>query len=143
MITPEDIIRKLARQWCGLLAWGAPVRLDEIKVGKHNGTSYAGRANNRLHRIIVLQQGSLSEDISTVLHELAHLAAPDQEHHGAHWRRLYTRAAAEAFSVPVDTFDASTDLIIGDLDAQIRDAARAWIKRSGDLATLRAIGALS
>ena len=142
MITPEDVIRTFARRWCGLLAWGAPVRLDEIQVGKYNGTAYAGRAYCGRHKIVVLQQGSLSTDLSTVLHELAHLAAPNHEHHGAHWRRLYTRAAAEAFSVSVDTFDPSCDLIIGDLDEQIREAARPWVKRNRQLATLKTIGAL-
>jgi hypothetical protein len=139
-VTVEDVLRSFARQWCGLLAWGAPVQLDEVKIGRYNGTAYAGRANNHKHWIIVLTTGKLATDAATVLHELAHLAAPNSEHHGAHWRQLYTRAAAEAFGVPADTFDASTGLIIGDLDEQIREAAYAWLKRTGQLSTLKMIG---
>lgn len=80
----------------------------------------------------------MAEDLGTVLHELAHLAAPDRAHHGAEWRALYAAGAAEALGLPMHTFDDADEQTT--LNAHVRDACRAWLVSSGQRTFLRALG---
>ncbi len=58
--------------------------------------------------------------------------------HGEVWRQVYARAAAEALAADVDIIE--TDVSVTDLDAQVVTLAQDWLRRSGQLAVLTAIG---
>jgi hypothetical protein len=80
--------------------------------------------------------GNLAEDLSTVLHELAHLAAPGHEHHGERWRELFIAAVAEACGCDPDAIEP--EVVITDLDSQVLAEVAAWLIRSGQHAVLKA-----
>lgn len=133
----QDIIQHWADRWRSLSAWRAliPMRitLKTRKTKRRSGTAWSHEG-----RAVVYLTNNLAYDLATVLHELAHLAAPDSEHHGEHWRKLFVAAAVEALGGP-DDYEID-DVNYGELDAQVEDAVRAWLKRTGQGAVLAAIG---
>lgn len=139
-MTQEDVLKHWADRWCSLAAWRAPITM-RVKFKPHKGRGRLGVAYSREGRCQVNLTGDLGHDLATVLHELAHLAAPDSEHHGDRWRELFVAAAVEAFGGSVDDYD--TDVTLHALDEQIEHAARDWLKRSGQAAVLRSIGVMS
>ncbi len=137
MMTIADVISHWAHSWRNLAAWGAPLPAT-LDIKPHEGQRRLGRAYYATRCAEVLITGALHEDLGTVLHELAHLAAPDGTKHGKHWREIYVRAVAEAFGVDKDIFDIEVKITA--LDAQVRHEAQKWLVRSGQLVVLRALG---
>jgi hypothetical protein len=136
----DDVVTHWANTWRSLAAWKAsiPMRID---VKPYKGTRRVGVAWSCEGRANVYVTGNLAFDLATALHELAHLAAPDSEHHGDRWREIFVAAVAEACGVDADDFEI--DVAITDLDAQAQEAVAAWLVRSGQATVLRAIGVLS
>ncbi len=138
-MTLTDVVTHWAHVWRHLTAWGAPVpatfTIKPYKKGR------LGLAHPHVCTAEIRVTGILGEDLSTALHELAHLAAPGYEHHGDRWRDVYIRAAAEALGCDVHSFDV--DVGISALDAQVREAVDRWLVRSGQLTVLTAIGVVS
>ncbi len=139
-MTLEDVIVHWAHRWRNLSAWGRNLP-STVKLSPHNGQRILGRAHCITGLIEVYITGSLAEDLSTVLHELAHVAAPLYNDHRDPWRKLYTSAVAEACRCDVDQFDIN--VAVADLDDQCREAITGWLKRSGQLTVLRAIGVMA
>lgn len=135
----QDVLQHWAERWRSLSAWRAviPMRITfkTRKTKRRSGTAWSHEG-----RAVVYMTTNLVYDLATVLHELAHLAAPDSEHHGPHWRALFVAAAVEALGGPDDY---EVDVNITELDAQVEDAVRAWLKRTGQAAVLSAIGVAS
>ena len=61
-----------------------------------------------------------------LVHELAHLAAPNHESHGDRWKTMYVRAAAEALDMDEDDFDIEVPYM--DMDQQVIDMTAAWLE---------------
>jgi hypothetical protein len=136
----DDVIAHWANTWRSLSAWGAPVPM-RIELKPHKGQRFVGLAWCYQGRALIRVTGNLAFDLSTALHELAHLAAPNSEHHGERWREIYVAGVAEACGVDADEFEI--DVTITDLDKQVRDAVAGWLMRSGQATVLRAIGVMS
>lgn len=141
MTSQIDIIKYWATQWRSLRAWRAAIAMTRFEYEEYKGRGPAGHARNSDSRIVVRLTGRLHFDLATVLHELAHLAAPNSEHHGLAWRELFAAAAAEALGMQIDDFEI--DVAYSQLDRQIEDAVDGWLVRSGQTAVLRAIGVMS
>ena len=74
-MTLVDVISHWAHTWRNLAAWGAELPATFKIKPIRDSARVLGRAHcdKRLAEIFVT--GQLAEDLSTVLHELAHLAA--------------------------------------------------------------------
>lgn len=132
-----DVIQHWADRWRSLSAWRAVIPM-RIACKMRKTKRRAGTAWSHEGRAVVYVSGNLAYDLATVLHELAHLAAPNSEHHGEHWRKLFVAAAVEALGGP-DDYEID-DVNYSELDEQVEDAVRTWLKRTGQAAVLGAIG---
>lgn len=129
---PLQIVRYWADRWRTLAAWCAELPAI-VTVEMYAGQRLLGRATYATRHAMVRVTGDLAEDLGTALHELAHLAAPVGTRHSKRWRVLYARAAAEAFGLgSAEEIDPSVQ--IRDLDMQITDLAREWIRAGHHLA---------
>ncbi len=135
----EDVLKHWADRWRNLAAWGAPIPMH-VKIIPDNGCGVLGRARPARGTATVKATGNLAGNLKTILHELAHLAAPTFVHHEITWRELFTRGASEALGAHAADFDL--DVTLFDLNQQVEDAVETWLKRSGQGAVLRAIGVL-
>lgn len=140
MTSQADVVKHWAHAWRSLRAWHAAIPAMRFEFEAYKGRGFVGHACNSSGRIKVRLTGRLHFDLATVLHELAHLAAPNSEHHSLAWRELFATAAAEALGMSVDDFEI--DVPFSELDRQVEDAVEGWLVRSGQTAVLRAIGAL-
>lgn len=132
----EDVIKTWAERWRSLSAWRAVIPM-QLKFEPYK-RGFVGIAHSHKGLAKIRLTGKLAHDLATVLHELAHLAAPNSEHHGEHWRKLFVAAAVEALGGP-DDYEID-DVNYSELDKQVEDAVRAWLKRTGQADVLRAIG---
>lgn len=141
MTTQQDIVKHWTFTWRSLAAWRAPLPMRiTFKPLKRGGRS-VGTAWSCQGRAVVKLTGKLAYDLATALHEMAHLAAPNSEHHGEKWRELFVAATCEALGLTSDHFE--TDVPYADLDGQVEDAVAAWLDRTGQASVLRAIGVMA
>lgn len=131
------VLTSWADRWRHLRAWRAALPM-QIQVLPYDGGSRLGEAWSRGCRAVIYQTGDLAADLATVLHEQAHLAAPDATSHGEAWRVLFARSVEEAFGLPPLT--VADDVDQADLDAQATLACRRWLRTSGQRDFLRALG---
>jgi hypothetical protein len=124
-MTTHEIVERYADQWRSLVAWGAPLPM-KIEVVAHKGTVNLGLAWSTLCKAKVRVTGNLARDLATLLHEMAHLAAPNSEHHGIQWKTVFARAAAEALDGDFDDFDL--DVTKYDMDQMVMDMVEAWLE---------------
>jgi hypothetical protein len=136
----DDVVSHWANTWRSLAAWKAPIPM-QIEIKPYKGTRRVGVAWCYQGRANVYVTGDLAFDLATALHELAHLAAPNSEHHGERWREIFVAAVAEACGVDPDEFEI--DVKITDLDRQAREAVAGWLMHTGQATVLRAIGVMS
>lgn len=141
MTSQIDVVKHWAEKWRSLRAWRAAIPQTRFEYEAYKGQGRVGHARNSDGRVHVKLTGKLHFDLGTVLHELAHLAAPNHEHHGLAWRELFAAAAAEALGMQIEDFEI--DVPYSQLDRQVEDAVDGWLIRSGQAAVLRAIGVLS
>jgi hypothetical protein len=120
-----SMVQSYAERWRTLLAWGAHLPMV-FKVETHKGQRVLGWARPGTCATVIRCTGRLARDLTTVLHEMAHLAVPNSEGHGERWRTMFVRAAAEAFRSDVDMFDI--DMNYHDIDQQVIDAAETWLE---------------
>lgn len=121
----ESIVANHIERWKSLLAWGGAIPKIEYTFQRYK-RGVGGWAMPRRGRMVIRLTGSLAWDLMVVLHEMAHLAAPSDEHHGPVWKRVYVRAAAEALGVDVDDFDINVTK--RGLDEQVRDATEMFLE---------------
>lgn len=125
----ETVVKRYAHQYLSLLAWGGAIPKAEFHFERYKGQRCKGWANSVRGTVVVRCSGSLADDLKTVLHELAHLAAPTSEHHGLAWKNVYARAAAEAFEMDIDDFDLDVDKYA--MDNQVKEAAEIYLAAQG------------
>lgn len=141
-ITNIDVVRTYADRWRSLAAWRAPldVTVDVVPAPAHVRRRMGTAFNcQRRARIYVHADVRLADNLSTVLHELAHLAAPSFVRHARPWREVYTCAAIEALGLP-ESYAFELDVDIQGLDEQVTAAIDVWLTRSGQRAVLSAVG---
>jgi hypothetical protein len=127
-----------AQAWRSLRAWRAPLPTLVI-VEPYRGGGRLGVARCGLRTATVYATGDLAEDLSTVLHELAHLAAPlAARSHGSEWRALFVAAAREVTGGEDDDLD-DLNLTTTDLDAAIRDEIAEWLSRTSQTFAARLV----
>jgi hypothetical protein len=66
--------------------------LVTVRAGRQRASGHAWPTN---HRLVVTTGAEAADDLSTLIHELAHLAAPDSEHHGPIFQVIQRDAIAE------------------------------------------------
>jgi hypothetical protein len=141
MITHLDVLNTWATRWKSLAAWRAPLDVGvTIKPRPAHVVNRLGTAHCADRKATVYATGDLTEDLCTILHELAHLAAPRWTRHEMLWRMLYLAAVVEATQRPGHLFDPNVTIV--DLDAQVVSAIDAWLTKSGQRAVLQAVGVL-
>jgi len=116
-----------AERWRGLKAWGRP--LEEVTVEfrqRHAGNYATGLAFPTLRRIVVTAP-DMTRGLTTLLHELAHVAVPGNEHHGTKWREAFVGAVTEVTGVYVTPVGSLR--VLGD---GVRAAVASWWKTSGN-----------
>lgn len=114
-------LRGLFDQWRNLTAWGRPLvhahlllRRSTSKVASSGHAWPTGR--------ITMTAGSDEADArATVLHELAHVAAPRACQHGSRWRHLLLAAAMEVVGRPVIAPGAGLHAVHGAVAAAFRE----------------------
>jgi hypothetical protein len=120
----EQPLRDLHRDWKRLRSWGR--RLTCGLTIKRTDRGSRGWAHLLRDTIVVYVDTPESDSLEarvTLLHELAHIAAPLDAHHGREWRELYLAAAAEVLgveSIPVPPGRGSKFV----LDEAVRTAMR-------------------
>lgn len=124
-MSSHTTVEYYADKWRNLRAWGALLPMA-IELVAHKGTVNLGLAWSRACKAKVRITGDLPRDLATLLHEMAHLAAPNSEHHGARWKEVYIRAAAEALDCSPDDFEPDVPYL--DLDQQVIDYATAYLE---------------
>lgn len=126
--SPEDVIRAWAERWKHLHCW---TRRDLVSKAKmtaepYNGQECLGRAWACRLEILVYVRDSLTDSLSTVLHELAHLDTPGTSH-GQPWKTSYARAVHEVTGILIP--DSGT---IKELDDGAEGAMAVWWRSSGN-----------
>jgi hypothetical protein len=123
------VVRTWAERWRSLRAWGRP--LDEVTITvkrrPNGGITGTGLARPVKRQVIVRVGSSLVDGLVTVLHELAHVAVPAQEHHGDRWQAAYAAAVEEVTGIPVAYGGEKADL-----DYAAHLALRSWWRSSGN-----------
>lgn len=131
------ILASYADRWRNLRAWRAPLPA-QISIEPWRGTAHVGVAYPAQCRTTIYQTPCLADDLGTVLHELAHIAAPTRAAHDRAWRELYAAGAAEALALDPLTFvGATTNQTLTSL---VREACDRWLTTSGQRPFLRALG---
>jgi hypothetical protein len=137
-----DVIKSYADTWRSLAAWRAPldVAVKVTPMPAHHtrrlGTAWPCQRRANVYVI----DGDLTGALSTLLHELAHLAAPTYAGHEMPWRAVYVAAVAEATRCDVDMFD--TDLPLDEIRPQVHAAIDAWLDATGQRTVLTALGVI-
>lgn len=128
-MTRADAVRCWAERWRGLRAWGRPLEEVSIEIQPYRGQAQCGTAWPTQRRCVVRvgAGGHVVYDLETALHELAHCAAPGDEHHGPKWRRPLVAAVLEVTGIAVADDGQPFEL----LDRACVDALRAWWHSSG------------
>lgn len=142
-VTYEDIVQHYASAWRTLRAWRAPLPAKlTFEEWKHQRV--VGFARPWRREVTIRYTGrdlrSLAFDLGTVLHELAHLAAPNLVHHEQPWRELFVASCVEVCKTAggIDAFD--TDVAITDLDVQVRSEVLRWLNFTGEAKMLTTLG---
>jgi hypothetical protein len=124
-LATHEIVERYADKWRNLRAWGAPLPM-KIEIVAHQNTRNLGYARPALCDAKVRVTGKLNRDLATLLHEMAHLAAPRDAQHGIEWKTVFARAAAEALDGDFDDFDLSVTKY--DMDQIVIDMVDAWLE---------------
>lgn len=138
-MTQADVLKSWADRWRSLAAWGGQVSML-VEIKPDNGCGVLGLARPGLGHAYVKDTGDLAQGLKTILHELAHLAAPSFTHHSRRWRLLFVLGACEALDCDVEDFEL--DVTLADLNRQVEEAVATWLDRSGQTVVLKAIGVL-
>lgn len=126
-MTRSDFIRYWASVWArDLRTWGRPLTEVNVVVKERRGRLGSGLARPVCREVIIRAGSDIPDGLATILHELAHVAAPGGDHHGERWRRLYTDAVCEVTGIPVCPEGTKTEL-----ERSCRDALASWWDASG------------
>lgn len=116
-----------AREWRALKVWGRVLEEVEIEFRQRHAGDYATGVAYSYARRLVVTAPNMPQGLAALLHELAHLAAPGDEHHGERWRAIYVAAVEEVTGVRVATAGA-LDLV----ESATSAAVAQWWKSSGN-----------
>lgn len=131
MIPWKAALEIWADRWRDLKAWGRT--LEEVTIELRQRSEGVGRYSTgvcypTLRRIVVTAGSDVPQALATILHELAHAAAPGDEGHGDRWQAIFAAAVLEVTGIrlvhPVDNYRLMQRQAIG--------ACRAWWRRSGN-----------
>lgn len=135
-LTRSDIITRHANDWRNLRAWGRSLDNVRIEYVDREHARRAGTCWTYEQRLVVYRQARLSDQLSTLLHEMAH-AVEISDSHGLAWQRRFAAAVAEVTGYVVPP--AAEDYRI--VNDAARDAMRKWWHRSGGLVIEKLVAA--
>lgn len=108
---PNGWIRLWIREAKKLKAWGGKLTLASVEVRLNcDFTSHgiAWMSQRRYGRIFVSANDDWSDTLSTLFHELAHIACGPHSRHGPAWKKIFMAAIEELCGfVPWDIDEAS------------------------------------
>lgn len=81
-VTIQEGLQAWLERWRGLRSWGRHLEECSFKFLPHRGGPRLGTAWPCERRGVVYIRPSMPANLQTLLHELAHLAAPATEQHG-------------------------------------------------------------
>lgn len=119
-MTSRQAYEEAARRYAQLKAWekdltGCKVAI-RFSASKAHTSGHAFGGNGK-GRFVVTVGTDCADAHVTILHELAHVAAPVAEWHGTRWRLFYLAAASEVVGHRIE---ASGNLTTVELDRHIR-----------------------
>lgn len=121
------VLQKWASDWRALRAWGCDlsdvdIDISETKHPRRRGTCWP------LERRLTLYRGdSITEDLSFLLHEMAHVVTI-HDNHGSEWQSCFARAVTEVTRIPIP--EAYDNFML--LDQAAQAAIGSWWQSSGN-----------
>jgi len=129
MITREQGLRTWASRWSRLKAWQYDLSEVKIKVSDRSFPDRLGTCWSAEQRITIYRGASFVEELTTLVHELAH-AATVGAHHDERWQRVYAAAVTEITGTVVTPAANNYRL----LDDAAHRVMRQWWRTSGNQA---------
>lgn len=95
-MSTREAYTEAARRYARLSAWERDLSGVEFDIRISDVKTYtSGHAYSGSGRFVVTVGSNIADAHTTIIHELAHLAAPGREHHGPVWRSLHILAVSE------------------------------------------------
>ena len=132
MITRTQGIMTWASRWRTLKAWRRDLSDVKMTISDHVHAGRLGTCWSSQQRITIYKGDSFIDELSTVLHELAH-AATIGAHHDEPWQTTFAAAITEVTSIAVTPLAYNYEV----LDAAAKDAMQTWWRTSGNAAIWR------
>jgi hypothetical protein len=124
-LNDSDALLEAKRRYAKLAAWERDLTDVTITI-RHSAQAIQTSGRAWLDRIVVTVGSDVADAHATILHELAHVAAGQDEWHGARWRGFFLAAASEVCGRRVE---ASSVLTRRELQNVIAAAlAASWVQ---------------
>ncbi len=99
-LTRVNVLEKWAKNWSTLKAWNRDLSEVSIEISDKSHPNRLGTCWSFEQRLVVYRGASISDELDTLLHELAH-AATIGDHHGEAWQGVYASAVAEVTKISI------------------------------------------
>lgn len=123
----ETILLKWAKEWSTLRAWCRDLSDVQVTISSDKHPKRLGTCWAHGQRLIVYVGASITQDLATLLHELAH-AATIGENHDTGWQGIYSDAVEEVTGIALPSIVPSYHL----LDQAAEDAVKWWWSNSSN-----------
>ena len=100
MITRTEVLKKWTKDWRTLQAWCRDLSEVSVEISDKAHPHRLGTCWSHEQRLVVYKGSSITEDLDTLIHELAH-AATIGEGHGLAWQSCYADAVQEVTGIPI------------------------------------------
>jgi hypothetical protein len=127
VITREQGLRTWARRWATLRAWRRDLSEVKIEISDRAHADRLGTCWSYEQRIVIYRGDSFIDELSTVVHELAH-AATIGASHDERWQDVYSAAVTEITGIAVIPAAYNYEV----LNRCAKDVMRTWWQLSGN-----------
>lgn len=127
MISRAQGLLSWADRWRTLRAWRRDLSQVRVEVSDQAHPQRLGTCWSLQQRLVIYRGPSFVDELSTLVHELAH-AATILEHHSEIWQEVYAAAVTEITGIEV--VPVAHDYRV--LDRAAEDALRSWWRTSGN-----------
>lgn len=127
MITREQGLRKWADQWRTLRAWKRDLSGVKIEISDRWWSLRLGTCWDYEQRVVIYRGDSFVDELSTILHELAHAACIGSGH-DEKWQTTFASAVTEVTNISVVPMADSYRI----LNLAAKSAISTWWQLSGN-----------
>lgn len=99
-LTREIVLVKWSKEWANLKAYGRDLSKVEIEISDRVCQDRLGTCWTHEQRLVIYPGKSITDDLDTLIHELAH-AATIGDAHGELWQKTYASAIEEVTGIPI------------------------------------------